>query len=71
MTQELKAGQVWVPTKGKARQLWHISSIKRHPELDRVGWMWSTMQYPRYCWPRVFRAWITRTGAVLREKNNV
>ena len=61
----LRAGQVWVPTKESPhgmndRQIIRVNMVRTH-------WKRSGFQCTRQCWHETFRAWITRTGAVLRE----
>ena len=63
----LQAGQVWVPTKesGPERQ---ITNLEKEGRI--IYWEY-LLEKTVCCCPFInFRAWITRTGAVLREVTN-
>ena len=69
MTQELEAGQLWVPTKGKLKIGRIVTSRSlRGARAILVHYRTTTTNTSRWCWSSDFYAWITRTGAVLKEQ---
>ena len=63
----LQAGQVWVPTKGRkiGRVVLFLSNVV--PQ-NRLQYHTTNNTKTVWCWSNEFRAWIARTGAVLREE---
>ena len=63
----LQAGQVWVPTKGRKIGRVVLFGASVDPQCH-LHYHTTNNTKTVWCWPNDFRAWITRTGAVLREE---